>query len=119
MRQNEFDCSNIYADGDGARPLCCPVTIEANEPLAIEGRHIALAELPLQQFQRGGLGAQRSLADVAHVVDMKVNEFPECCQPRDARLVRSLATINLALGLGASAAHSGIETWRNGACHSV
>lgn len=99
MGQNELDHSDIDADRDGACTLRRPVPAEANEALAVERPHIAFAKLPLQHLEDCGLGAQRSLADVAHVVDMKVDEVPECFQARDARLVRSLATINLALGL--------------------
>ncbi|MBD3844453.1 hypothetical protein IED13_01985 [Bosea sp. SSUT16] len=76
VRQNELDHPDIDAKGDRTCALRCPVATEANEPLAIEGRHIALSELPLQQFKCGRLGSQRSLADVAHVVDMKIDEFP-------------------------------------------
>lgn len=63
------------------------VSTEANERLAIGRRDVALAglhlprcvtptQLPPEQFKRGGLGAQRSHAEVAYLVDLTVDERP-------------------------------------------
>lgn len=69
------------------------VAAEANGALAIGRRHAALAELHLprcftlivpllEHFKRGDPGVQRSLAEVADVVDMRVVECPACFQAR-------------------------------------
>jgi hypothetical protein len=78
--------------------LGSPVTAETNEPLAIESRDVALAEMSLEQSEGRGLGAARGLAYIAHVVDMKVDEFAEGFQARCSRLCRCLTAIDLALG---------------------
>ncbi|MER9938598.1 hypothetical protein [Mesorhizobium sp. M0088] len=59
-----------------------PVTAETNEPFAIESRDVALAEMSLEHSKGRGLGAARGLAYIAHVVDMKVDEFAEGFQAR-------------------------------------
>jgi hypothetical protein len=53
------------------------ISTEANEPFAVECRNVAFAKMPLQQIEGCGLGAARGLAYIAHVVDMKVDEFAE------------------------------------------
>ena len=79
------------------------IATETNEPFAIESRHIALSKFPLQHGECRGLGAERGLAYIAHVVDMKVDEFAEGFQARHTGLGRCLATIDLALGFGCPA----------------
>ena len=46
--------------------------------------------MPLQHFEGCGLGAARGLAYIAHVVDMKVDEFAEGLQTRCTGLGRRL-----------------------------
>jgi hypothetical protein len=77
MGQDELDHADIDADCDRAGALRRAVVAEANEALTVERHHVALAELPLQHLESCCFGAQRSLADVAHVVDMKVDEVSE------------------------------------------
>src|ERR1700722_8135271 len=47
-----------------------------------------------------GLGAERGLAYIAHVVDMKVDQLAESLQSRYTGFARHLAKIDLALGVG-------------------
>ncbi|MET0575455.1 MAG: hypothetical protein ABWZ83_06290 [Mesorhizobium sp.] len=59
--------------------------------------------MPLQHFEGCGLGAARGLAYIAHVVDMKVDEFAERFQARYTGLGRRLTAIDLAFGFGCPA----------------
>ena len=59
--------------------------------------------MSLQYRQGRGLGAARGLAYIAHVVDMKVDEFAEGFQARRTGLGRRLTAIDLALGVGCPA----------------
>lgn len=115
MGQDELDHADIDADCDRAGALRRAVAAEANEAIAVESHNVALVELTLQHRESCGFGAQRSLADVAHVVDMTVDEISKGFSPRDARLVRSLVTIDLTLGLDGSA--SCIFTPQKGLAH--
>jgi len=53
-----------------------------------------------EHIEGHGLGAARGLAYIAHVVDMKVDEFAEGFQARYTGLCRRLTAIDLALGFG-------------------
>ncbi|MGX5847786.1 hypothetical protein ACWGTO_12010 [Mesorhizobium sp. PL10] len=79
------------------------ITTKANEPFAIEGGDAARPKTPLQHIEGCGLGPARGLAYIAHVVDMKVDEFAERFQARHTGLGRRLTTIDLALGVGCPA----------------
>jgi hypothetical protein len=79
------------------------IAAETNEPLAIESRHIARAKMSSQHVECRGLGAERGLAYIAHVVDMKVDEFAEGLQARYTGLGRRLTAIDLALRVGCPA----------------
>lgn len=67
--------------------------------LAIESSHIALSKLPLQHIRRRSFRAERGLAHIAHVVDMKVNEFAEGPEARNSRLTRYLAAVDLTFSI--------------------
>ncbi|WP_027028997.1 hypothetical protein [Mesorhizobium loti] len=54
----------------------------------------------MEHIEGRGLGAARGLAYIAHVVDMKVDEFAEGLQARCTGLGRRLTAIDLALGVG-------------------
>ncbi len=56
--------------------------------------------MPLEHIEGRGLGAARGLAYIAHVVDMKVDEFAESFHARYTGLGRRLTAIDLALGFG-------------------
>ncbi|MER8461845.1 hypothetical protein [Mesorhizobium sp. M1396] len=47
-----------------------------------KGRDVALPQMSLEHIEGCGLGAARGLAYIAHVVDMKVDEFAEDFQAR-------------------------------------
>ncbi|WP_244748181.1 hypothetical protein [Mesorhizobium sp. 131-3-5] len=76
------------------------ISTKANEPFAIESRYVALPQMSLEHIEGGGLGSARGLAYIAHVVDMKVDEFAEGFQARYAGLGWRLTAIDLALGFG-------------------
>ncbi|MDQ0471028.1 hypothetical protein [Labrys wisconsinensis] len=59
------------------------VTTEPNEALPIERGQVTRSEFALQVLERRGLRAERGLADLAHVRDMKVDEFTERREARD------------------------------------
>src|SRR5437764_166031 len=99
MRQDEFYKADVDAESHWSRALCGPVTTKTNEPFAIKGCDVALAQVFLEHIEGCGLGAARGLAYIAHVVDMKVDEFAEGFQARCARLGRRFTTVDLALGV--------------------
>ena len=80
-----------------------PVATKTNEPFAIKGCDVALPQMSLEHIEGCGLGAARGLAYIAHVVDMKVDEFAESFQARYTGLGRRLTAIDLALGFGCPA----------------
>lgn len=104
MRQDKFYKADVYTERHRSSTLCGPVTTKTNEPFAIEGRDAALPQMSLEHIQRCGLGAARGLAYIAHVIDMKVDEFAESLKARYAGLSRRLTAIDLALGFGRPAA---------------
>ncbi|WP_192181071.1 hypothetical protein [Mesorhizobium amorphae] len=79
------------------------VATKTNEPFAIENRYVALPQMSLEHIEGCSLGAARGLAYIAHVVDMKVDEFAESFQARYTALSRSLTAIDLAHGFGCPA----------------
>lgn len=103
MSQNEFYKANVDAESHRTGTLGGSITAKSNEPFAIESRDTALPEMPLEHIEGCGLGAARGLAYIAHVVDMKVDEFAERFQARYTGLCRRLTTIDLALGIGCPA----------------
>jgi hypothetical protein len=59
-----------------------PVATKTNDPFAINGCDVALPQMSLEHIEGRGLGAARGLAYIAHVVDMKVDEFADSFHPR-------------------------------------
>ncbi len=103
VASNALYQADVDAERHRSGALSGPIAAETNEPLAIESRHIALAKMSSQHVECRGLGAERGLAYIAHVVDMKVDEFAEALEARYAGLCRRLTTIDLALGVGCPA----------------
>ena len=58
-------------------PLRGANTAKLNEVLPIKRVHVELPKFPLQHEQRCSLGAERGLAHLSHIVDMKINEVTE------------------------------------------
>ncbi|CAH2407280.1 hypothetical protein MES5069_550240 [Mesorhizobium escarrei] len=98
--QDKFYKADVDAESHRSVTLGGPVAAKTNEPFAIESRDVALSQMSLKLIEGCGLGAARGLAYIAHVVDMKVNEFAEGFQARYTGLSRRLTAIDLALGLG-------------------
>ncbi len=103
MSQNEFYKADVDAERHRSGTLAGPVAPKTNEPFAIESREVALPQMSLEHIEGRGLGAARGLAYIAHVVDMKVDEFTESFQAGYTGLGRRLTTIDLALGFGCPA----------------
>ncbi|WP_292408408.1 hypothetical protein [Mesorhizobium sp.] len=82
MSQNEFYKADVDTESHRSGTLGGPVATKANEPFAIKGCEVALPQMSLEHIEGCGLGAARGLARIAHVVDMKVDEFAECFQAR-------------------------------------
>ncbi|WP_292167331.1 hypothetical protein [Mesorhizobium sp.] len=99
VRQNELNDADVHADRHGACALDGAFAAKADHLLAIESNHVALSELPLQHIKRRSLGAERRLAHIAHIVDMKVNEFAEGLEARNSRLARCLAAVDLTFSI--------------------
>jgi hypothetical protein len=100
MSQNEFYNADVDAESHRSGTLGGPVSTKTNEPSAIESRDIALPQMSLEHIEGCGLGAAMGLAYIAHVVDMKVDEFAESFQARYTGLCRRLTAIDLAFGFG-------------------
>ncbi|MFD2057984.1 hypothetical protein ACFSQT_34370 [Mesorhizobium calcicola] len=77
MSQNEFYKADVDTEGHRSGTLGGSITTNANEPFAIKRRDAALPKMPLQHIEGCSLGAERGLAYIAHVVDMKVDELAE------------------------------------------
>src|SRR5438445_13567898 len=83
---NKAKLPDVDAESHRAGALGGTVATKADEPFAIEGRDVALPQMSLEHIEGCGLGAARGLAYIAHVVDMKVDEFAERFQARYAGL---------------------------------
>jgi hypothetical protein len=77
VSQNEFYKVDVDTESHRSRTLGGSITTKANKPFAIEGGDAALPQVPLQHIEGCSLGAERGLAHIAHVVDMKVDELAE------------------------------------------
>ncbi|ESY64374.1 hypothetical protein X743_31390 [Mesorhizobium sp. LNHC252B00] len=103
MSQNEFYKADVDTESHRSGALVGPVPTKTNEPFAIQGCDVALPQMSSEHIEGCGLGAARGLAYIAHVVDMKVDEFAEGFQARYTGLCRRLTAIDLALGFGCPA----------------
>ena len=99
MSQNEFYKADVDTENHRSGTLGGPVATKTNEPFAIKSRDFAIPQMPLEHIEGCGLGAARGLAYIAHVVDMKVDEFAESFQARYTGLGWRLTAIDLTLGL--------------------
>ena len=90
MRQDKFYKADVDTERHWPGALGGPVATKTNESFAIESRDVALPQMSLEHIEGCGLGAARGLAYIAHVVDMKVDEFAESFQARDTGLGRRL-----------------------------
>lgn len=78
MRQDKFHKADVDTESHRPGTLGRSITTKSNEPFAIKSCDTALPKMPLEHIEDcGGLGAARGLAYIAHVVDMKVDEFAE------------------------------------------
>ena len=97
MRNNHFYVSQVRTNGNRTCTFSRSISAEGDQPLSVQVGNSNLAQLPLQRLQTEGLGPSRTLANLFHIGEMKIDEMSKCARIGVTCTARGFASINPAL----------------------